>query len=274
MAKHLIFLLGASRSGTSILENYLGKNRGYLSLGEVRWAFERGFRDNDKCGCGCLCNECEFWSKQNFDDKDLQKLSVARKYYDLPFFLRIFRNIEQSDKELYQRAVREIYDVAFKKSDVVIDNSKRPEYLHLLAKLLKDSDVRIIVLPVIRNPMGNIKSWSTEKDTTESTVRKKMNKFNPLTAIIFYSYYNFYILKRRMTKNDLLPIFDIQHNYELPKNLPNNEMSLNISHYHPISGNPDNNGRKDVKLIIQRPKLYGFGIPLLPLYWLVRALCK
>ena len=273
MAKYLIYLLGASRSGSSALESYLQSNYDYLALGEVRWAFERGFRDNDTCGCGEPVNDCNFWGKFEISSEIQEQLLQGRKHYDLPKIIQPLKKISSNAKSVYKKNVKKIYIEAFKHSDVIIDNSKRPEYLNLIQELLSDEDIEFLIIPVIRNPMGNIKSWSTHKRTQESSVRLEMNRYNPITAGIFYTYYNLNIIYRKITKNDLSKPFDPGFEYEfehiLKKTISNDENG-----YHPISGNPDNLTRRERTLRKIRARFYIYGLPFLPIYWLARWICK
>lgn len=273
MAKYLIFLLGASRSGSSALENYLQHKYNYLALGEVRWAFERGFRDNDHCGCGQLNSDCKFWTKLKINSEDYHSLHQGRKHYDLPKILRNFKRINRNIENTYKQHVKNIYKEAFKHSDVIIDNSKRPEYLNFIQELMVAEDITFIIIPVIRNSMGNIKSWSNYKQTQESSVRFEMNRYNPMKAGIFYSYYNLSIIYRKIIKNDLSKPFDPGFNYEFEYLLTQSECSGG-NKYHPISGNPDNMTRKKKSLRKVKANFFIYGIPFLPIYWLARIICK
>lgn len=273
MAKYLIYLLGASRSGSSALENYLQNKYNFLALGEVRWAFERGFRDNDRCGCGEYVSDCKFWKKIKIEEGLGEQLIQGRKYYDLPKILRPLRSINENAKATYMQHVRNIYVEAFKHSDIIIDNSKRPEYLDLLHDLLNPSDIKIIIIPIIRNPMGNIRSWSSHKRTKESSIRLEMNRYHPLKAGIFYTYYNLSIIYRKVTKNDLSKPFDPGFYYEFEHSLSQTKVN-NEDQYHPISGNPDNINRSENSLRRIKEKFFIHGVLFFPIYWLTRLLCK
>ena len=101
MERSIVFLLGSARSGSSALERYLSRKYNGTALGEVRWAFERGARDNDKCGCGKRNRSCSFWSQFDYSDYEIRTLACVRRYLDLPFVLRIFAKSPGNKKIIY-----------------------------------------------------------------------------------------------------------------------------------------------------------------------------
>ena len=54
----IIYIIGTSRSGSSILEKFLHENRVGSAKGELRWIFRRGIINNDLCGCGIRYKNC------------------------------------------------------------------------------------------------------------------------------------------------------------------------------------------------------------------------
>ena len=58
----LLFVAGAGRSGTTILNTILGQVPGMVAVGEVRYIWERAFGENHRCGCGEPFARCPFWS--------------------------------------------------------------------------------------------------------------------------------------------------------------------------------------------------------------------
>ncbi len=67
----VLYIVGFTRSGTTILANVLGELEGFFSAGEMQHHFWRvGVRRNWTCGCGQPFGECEHWSavlKAGFD---------------------------------------------------------------------------------------------------------------------------------------------------------------------------------------------------------------
>src|SRR5215210_6485081 len=52
---------GASRSGSTLLSMLLDCLPGVVAVGELRYLWSRGLRQNMLCGCGMPFRECDFW---------------------------------------------------------------------------------------------------------------------------------------------------------------------------------------------------------------------
>jgi hypothetical protein len=57
----LLFLGGYARSGSTILDRAIGAGDGFVSLGEIRFIWKRGFQEDQLCGCGEPFSACPFW---------------------------------------------------------------------------------------------------------------------------------------------------------------------------------------------------------------------
>lgn len=58
-----IRIVGSSRSGTTVIENFLSTKLKILALGEVKNFLARGLTANEICSCGNRAHTCDFWSK-------------------------------------------------------------------------------------------------------------------------------------------------------------------------------------------------------------------
>src|SRR5690348_12158167 len=59
----IFFILGESRSGSTILEKFLAQTPGFHAVGELYRVFKCGLLDNWLCGCGTPFVACDFWQK-------------------------------------------------------------------------------------------------------------------------------------------------------------------------------------------------------------------
>src|SRR5262245_48002142 len=59
----VLFLGGQARSGSTLLDRALGQMPGFLSAGEVRYLWDRGLRDAERCGCSEPFSRCPFWTE-------------------------------------------------------------------------------------------------------------------------------------------------------------------------------------------------------------------
>src|ERR1700733_13128727 len=138
----VLYIVGFTRSGTTILANVLGELEGFFSAGEMQHHFWRvGVRKNWTCGCGQRFGECEPWSavlKAGFDaeraglDGDamlaLQE-RVLRTRYTWRYLSQPRRRLRSDPElrrylELTARLYRAVADVSG--AQVVVDHSKWP----------------------------------------------------------------------------------------------------------------------------------------------------
>jgi len=47
-----LFIAGAARSGSTLLDRVIGKRDGFCSTGELQFIWRRSFREDQLCGCG------------------------------------------------------------------------------------------------------------------------------------------------------------------------------------------------------------------------------
>jgi hypothetical protein len=57
----VLFIVGASRSGSTLLERLLNELPGVTSVGELQRVWRRGFVENQLCSCGQPFHDCPFW---------------------------------------------------------------------------------------------------------------------------------------------------------------------------------------------------------------------
>jgi len=57
---NLIYILGTSFSGSTLLSLILGSQHGVLNVGEI-WALENDYYHNRRCSCGKNVNKCDYW---------------------------------------------------------------------------------------------------------------------------------------------------------------------------------------------------------------------
>jgi hypothetical protein len=79
----VLYIAGAGRSGSTLLEIILGNYSGFFSIGEARYFWEYIEQENILCGCGEGLISCEFWSRvlsrlntiQELDFKKMARIS-------------------------------------------------------------------------------------------------------------------------------------------------------------------------------------------------------
>ena len=100
----IIYIMGAGRSGTTVLATFLGNNKEIQNIGEMHQFFEN-LDEKKECSCGNLLTECEFWRDKlsqellnsSFENKELS----ARMESHSAIFKHIFRLFSNKQIEEY-----------------------------------------------------------------------------------------------------------------------------------------------------------------------------
>lgn len=172
----VLYILGWGRSGSSILANILGSLDGAASLGEVRYLWDRGVRDNGICGCGAAFDACAFWPDLPMGDAALGALSDARagaltrrigsgaRRAQIPAL-----HSARARAAYFERnraaldALMGLYAAGFDKAGarVLVDASKSPFYAVNL--LYPDRPFDVAFLHLVRDPRAVLHSWKKRK---------------------------------------------------------------------------------------------------------------
>ena len=57
----VVYVGSWGRSGSTLLDLVLGQIPGFVSVGELRYLWERGLAERQLCGCGRPVTGCPFW---------------------------------------------------------------------------------------------------------------------------------------------------------------------------------------------------------------------
>lgn len=172
----VLAVVGAGRSGTTVLASILGEVEGLASAGEIRWLWQRGLLERRPCACGRLPVDCETWGRVVADAgvagdpgrSGVRRIISAQQDVARPRnLLRVLRNIRQARpgwpslvvvRSAYGAAVRSFADVSG--AHVVVDTSKRPVDAAVLAGL---PELDLYVLHMVRDPRAVVHSWRRGK---------------------------------------------------------------------------------------------------------------
>lgn len=165
----LIYVMGALRSGTTLLSTILGGLPGVLNAGELRYLWKQLDGSDWLCGCGEPMADCEFWKQvvlaSGVDVPDAA--AISRRYQASRLRIRNLRALtnegtsDPSDKEY--RAIMEgllsgLRTVSGK--PVILDNSKSAPDAVFYQRFTAEA-VRSIHL--VRDPRGVAYSMSKRK---------------------------------------------------------------------------------------------------------------
>src|SRR3989337_1492741 len=83
----ILYIGGAGRSGSTLIELILGNMPGFFSVGEIRYFWEYVLEEDLSCGCGEIITSCTFWSKVlreilSHEQIDIQKVAATAQDID------------------------------------------------------------------------------------------------------------------------------------------------------------------------------------------------
>ncbi len=175
----VLFIGGLPRSGSTLIEKVLNELDGTFAVGETLHLWERGIRDNERCGCGDLFSECSVWNAigeeafDGWDNVDYERMIDLRWKIDrtrrLGEIVKAHHSglITQEQDEYIEHLAKVLHAAAKTNpgTEVILESSKHLTTAALLA-LEPSLDVR--VLHVVRDPRGVAYSWTKKVKRPEA----------------------------------------------------------------------------------------------------------
>ena len=163
----VVYIGGASRSGTGILGRVFSRIGGSAHGGELRRLWSHGLRPGRMCDCGRPHAECPIWSKllvpgASYIEPSLDELRSVQKavapqthawWYALKILFGRSRPAPSSAEARYLALYSDLYRAfaCATGSSVILDNSKNPADAALLAGA---SDITVYCVQIVRDPRG------------------------------------------------------------------------------------------------------------------------
>lgn len=158
----ILYLVGASRTGSTIMSSLLGQLDGCFSVGELWNLWRRGLLERRRCGCGVPVPDCPVWREvllatfsgpvpegeaRRLDELARYKLKTRR----LAGVLAAYGRPPEEDGDDYRRVLLRLYRAVSEVTGcrVIVDSSKGPEYALILGSL---PGVQVTVVNVVRDP--------------------------------------------------------------------------------------------------------------------------
>jgi hypothetical protein len=172
-ATQVVYLIGTTRCGSTLLGSLLDQVPGVVHVGELSRIWEEGLIQNHRCGCGTPLRECAFWSgvlDRAFggrDRVDSQRMidammHSARTRHAVRLATARGREQLRSSTAEYAGTMARLYAAIAEQAGarVVLDSSKTP----LLAWVMSGRpDIDLRVLHVTRDPRAVAYSWQRKK---------------------------------------------------------------------------------------------------------------
>jgi hypothetical protein len=179
----LIYLLGAGRSGTTLLTIMLSAYENITSLGEMHQFLEHS---NQKrlCACGATLSRCEFWSRieNDWECNDVSSIKLEERFRKLENHSRIplaLLGIKSNSEYLnyHEKLLTQISQL--EDNNWLLDSSK---YIARYLMLRASKKISLKGIYMVRDVRGVIHSFGKKVQTRRS----------PLNAIMYYSAINFF----------------------------------------------------------------------------------
>lgn len=177
---NIIYLMGAGRSGTTILASLLGASKDILTIGEMHQFLEHIVYDKN-CSCGKSLEKCEFWTTivSDYYEKDISELKKMDDYMvaieshsKIP--LSFFKSNDEHVKfheDFYARITK------LKPSKYYLDSAK---FISRVLQLRKSDKLNVKIIYLVRDVRGVINSFAKNVQTQK----------NPISTIIYYTMIN------------------------------------------------------------------------------------
>ncbi len=177
--QRVLFIGGLGRSGTTLIEKLVNEAPETFAVGETVHLWERGVRDQERCGCAERFAECSHWPEVGrlafggWDALNLRRAIDLRWSVDrsrrLPQIMAVHRGRTslQADQLEYLDFMRKVLLASAEHSgaDVLLDSSK---HLSTAALLALDPELDVRVLHVVRDPRGVAYSWTKAVERPET----------------------------------------------------------------------------------------------------------
>jgi hypothetical protein len=196
----VLYVGGLGRSGSTLLERLIGQLPGVCAVGELVHLWERGIRDDERCGCGERFSRCPFWEQVGkaafggWDEIDVSRVGALRAQVDRNRFIpalarRRLRPPARRRLAEYTSYYARVYAAVAQVSgcDLVVDSSKHAS----LAFCLREAPgVDLRVLHLVRDPRAVAYSWSRQVRRPDTDRPSYMTRYSPATAAMQWNIQN------------------------------------------------------------------------------------
>lgn len=197
----VLYVGGMGRSGSTLLERALSQLPGVVGLGEVSHLWERGIRNDERCGCGETFSTCPFWTEVGkrafggWDQVDLDHVQALRLQVDdvkyvprllLPGRLGGLRAKIAEYVSYYERLYLAALEVSG--AEVVVDSSKFTALAYILSH---SPEVDLRLVHILRDPRAVAYSWTKVVRRPEiATAEAYMPRYSPRYMAVLYDGHN------------------------------------------------------------------------------------
>ncbi len=211
----IVYILGAGRSGSTVLDTVLGNHTAMESLGELHRLPRNGWVNGEFCSCGTRVTECDFWKtvRAEWDARnpqyslerylDAQESFLRFRYLPKLFFRHFFPSAEFRE---FVEATENLYLSIAKTNgcSTLVDSSKSPAFALALCSAER-LDLRVIHLTRDARGVAYSQKASFEKDE-KAGVERDLRPRSVLRTGFFWNITNLlsgFVRSRLAQKNSI-----------------------------------------------------------------------
>ena len=163
----ILYIIGAGRSGTTLLDILLGNQEGFFSAGELNRFPKRNGIPHSARGESVASFWMDVKDKINFNLSEQKELSDKIEYHK-GILLNLF--VSKKLKRKYQQYNQNLFEIISEKTSarVIIDSSKYPLRAKELSKIFQD---KVSIIYIVRNPNDVVSSFQ-KKDVEQPSKGK------------------------------------------------------------------------------------------------------
>lgn len=199
----VLYIGGYSRSGSTMLLRVLGEATGVVAVGELIYIWERGYLQDQLCGCGQPFTVCDFWdevSRRAFGvtSEEVPAARVAelqRTVHGYLGFAPLWVPVLRTDR--YRQLLAEYTDVLARLyravaevsgASLIVDSSKVPQYARLLSEV---PTIELHLAHLVRDSRGTVWSWQRHKVRPEiHWTAQDMDRHSTLRSSVEWDAFN------------------------------------------------------------------------------------
>ncbi len=193
----VVAIVGAGRSGSTLLGALLGQSPGVFNAGEVRYLWDRGFVERRLCGCGEPVPRCPVWSSvaEQVGTPVLERMRDLQRRYGrirhVPIALagQMLPSIIERRVGQDLEALGALYTsiAAASGARVIVDSSKLPLYTQSLRHA---PGIDVKVLHLVRDSRATAFSWQRKKALTDGAPREFKETMSPVRSAALWTIWN------------------------------------------------------------------------------------
>ncbi len=197
----VLYVAGAGRSGSTLVDSILGQLNGFFSAGELRYLWERGLVEGRQCGCGAPVRDCPTWRAVLADAfgrhggvdapaaAALQHAATRLRRAPGMIAASRLRRARTADGDPFAAVLARLYPAVRRQTGcrVLVDSSKLPSYGWLLDSL---PGIELHVLHLVRDPRATAWSWLRRKRLPDTRPPRLMQRQPPLKSAAMWTAWN------------------------------------------------------------------------------------